>query len=105
MTAYTSSDFLNTYYSQDGEVLTVVFSLAKLNQADTVDITPLIENGTKMSRLYILDHTATILGGFSAGTYASSEAAWSMSVSTDIITITRGNQSADTIVTVEIVPS
>ena len=105
MTAYTSANFQNLYYQQEGEILTAVFTLAKLNVSDTFDLTPIVKNGRKVSRLTVVDHAATITGGRSTATYASSEAAWSMAVSTDIVTITRGNQSSDAIITVETVPS
>ena len=104
MTAFTSANFQDVYYKQEGEVLQVVFSLAALQSQDTIDITPLVL-GRKVSRLSILDHTATILGGFSSGTYASSEAAWTMVVSTDIITVARCNTGTDPLITVETVPS
>ena len=105
MTAFTSANFQNVYYKQEGEILKVVFSLLGLQSQDTIDITGIVRPDRKVSRLYIVDHAATILGGTSTGTYASSEATWSMVVSTDVITISRCNTSNDPLITVETVPA
>ena len=105
MTAFTSADFQDVYYKREGEILTVVFSLLGLQLHDTIDLTGVVRPDRKVSRSYILDHAATVLGGFSSGTYASSEATWSLAVSTDVVTISRCNTSNDPLITVETIPS